>query len=189
MIRFKMAGDMFNKSHGAATLAAAIWAAACVSGCSQEGSMPAAGSAAPHVRAAGAVKKGPTADELTAGMAAAPALGKSLLPVELKFELTERPRIGQPLAINLALLPQIPGGPATVALTAAPGLDAAQGESQFDIPELQVGEVYRHTLQVTPTTDGVLLVNLMVSLKHDEVSESKEFAVPIIVDPAQISGR
>jgi hypothetical protein len=29
----------------------------------------------------------------------------------------------------------------------------------------------------------------MVSLKHDEVSESKEFAVPIIVDPAQISGR
>jgi hypothetical protein len=151
--------------------------------------MPAAGSAAPHIRASGAVKKGPTVEELTAGMAAAPAVGKSQLPVDLKFEVTERPRIGQTLPINLALVPQIPGGPATVQLTDALGLDAAQGESQYDIPELRVGEVYRHTLNVTPTADGVLLVNLTVSLNHDEVSETKEFAVPIIVDPAQITGR
>ena len=184
-----MAVDMVKSSRGAATLAAAMLAAACLVGCGQDGKLAAASSAAPHVRASGAVKKGPTADELTAGMAVAPALGKSLLPVDLKFELTARPRIGQTLAINLALLPQITGGPATVALTEAPGLDAAQGESQFDIPELQVGEVYRHTLNVTPTTDGVLLVNLMVSLKHDDVSESKEFAVPLIVDPAQVTGR
>jgi hypothetical protein len=35
---------------------------------------------------------------------------------------------------------------------------------------------------VTPNTDGVLLVNLTVSLKHDDVSDSQVFSVPIIVD-------
>ena len=31
------------------------------------------------------------------------------VPVELKFELTQRPKVGQPLEINLALIPQIDG--------------------------------------------------------------------------------
>jgi hypothetical protein len=35
---------------------------------------------------------------------------------------------------------------------------------------------------MTPTTDGVLLVNVTVSLKHDEVTDSKAFSVPVIVD-------
>ncbi len=170
-------------SHPPATLAAVICAAASLlHGCGQDANLPASGPAAPHFKAAGAVKKGPTAEELTAGMAEAPALGKSPLPVDLKFELAGRPKIGQMLEINVALVPQLAGGPATVQVSDANGLDAAQGENQFDIPEVEPGAVYRHTLKLTPNTDGVLLVGLTVSVQHDEINDSKVFAVPVIVD-------
>ena len=39
-----------------------------------------------------------------AGMAAAPTMGKSLILADLKFELEERPKIGQVLEINAAVV-------------------------------------------------------------------------------------
>ncbi len=57
----------------------------------------------PHISAPVAVKKGPTAAELTAGMVEAASQGKSQWPVQLKFELQQRPTVGQPLEINVAL--------------------------------------------------------------------------------------
>jgi len=166
----------------AAIAAAAAIFAASLAGCGQDPKTPASSAAAPHIKAPAAAKKGPTAEELTAGMAAAPSVGKSVLPVEVKFELADRPKIGQMLEINLALVPQIAGGPATVQVSGDDGLDATQSDNQFEIAEVEAGEVYRHTVRMTPTADGVLLVNLTVSLKHDEVSDSQVFSVPVIVD-------
>jgi hypothetical protein len=166
----------------AASVVAAILAAAALGGCGQDAKAPAITTATPHVKPAAPVKKGPSADELTAGMATAPTLGKSPLPLDLKFELADRPKLGQALEINLALVPQVAGGPAAVRVSGADGLDAAQGESQFEVPEVEAGEVYRHTVRVTPNAEGVLLVGITVSLKHDELDDSKVFSIPVIVD-------
>ncbi len=136
----------------------------------------------PHFKVPAARKKGPSVDELTAGMAMAPTLGKSSLPLDVKFELAERPTIGQALEINLALVPQVAGGPAAVHVSGADGLDATQGDNQFEVAEVEAGDVYRHTLRVIPNTDGVLLVNVAVSLKHDEVDDSRVFSIPVIVE-------
>jgi hypothetical protein len=35
---------------------------------------------------------------------------------------------------------------------------------------------------VTPAVDGVLLLSLTVALKHDEISESRAFYIPLIVE-------
>jgi hypothetical protein len=165
-----------------AALAVICWYG-CLAACSHDASPPPAGAPTTHFKKAPAsARKGPSAEELTAGMAAAPTLAKSPLPADLKFELAARPQKGQVLEIDLALVPQIAGGPATVQVSGSEGLDAAQGESRFEVPEVEAGEVYRHTLHMTPTAEGVLLVNITVSLKHDEVSDSQVFSVPIIVD-------
>ncbi len=170
---------MMRRKHAAF---AALCCCACLAACSQDASAPAPGATAPRIKSAAPVRKGPSADELTAGMAAAPTLGKSPLLADLKFELAERPKIGQVLEINLALVPKLDGGPAAVKISGSDGLDAVQGDVPFEVPEVTAGEVYRHTLHVTPSTDGVLLVNLTVSLSHDDVSDSQSFSVPIIVD-------
>ena len=125
-------------------------------------------------------KAGPTAAEQTAGMVEAVSQGKSPLPVELKFELAQRPKVGQSLDLNLALVAQLAASPASIRLT---GTDAvAVTDGQFDIPTVEPGEVYRHAFKVTPSAEGVAVVGVTVSLKHDEITDTKAFSIPIIAE-------
>jgi hypothetical protein len=128
-------------------------------------------------------KPGPSVAEQTAGMVEAAAVGKVQAPtVELKFDLGQRPKVGQPVEINLALIAQVSASPATIQVTGADGVSIAPGGNQFEIPSEEAGEVYRHTLSVTPNADGVVLVNVTVVLKHDELLDQRAFSIPIIAE-------
>lgn len=136
----------------------------------------------PHVSVAVIAKKGPSAAELTAGMVEAASQGKSQLPVELKFDLKQRPTPGQALDIDIALIPQIDAGAANIQVTGGDGLTVAPATNQIDLPAVEAGQVYRQSVKVTPSADGVLLLSLTVSLKHDEMTESRAFSIPLIVE-------
>lgn len=138
--------------------------------------------AAPQAKTAAIAKSGPTAAQQTAGMIEAAASGKSGLPAELKFDLPQRPKVGQAQEVNLALIAQVPGNPATIQVSGADGLTVDPGASQLDIPATEAGEVYRHTVNITPTAEGLLLLGVKVSLKHDEVTDAKSFLIPIIAE-------
>jgi hypothetical protein len=161
-----------------------LCAVAALSACNRDPASPAASSAVTHAKpkAPLAAKSGPTAAEQTAGMVQAANQGKSQLPVELKFDLGGRPKVGQLLEINLALIPQIPGSPASIQVSEAEGLTVAPGTNQLDIPTAEAGEVYRQTVKVTPNAEGVLLVGVTVSLKHDEVTDQRDFSIPVIAE-------
>lgn len=161
-----------------------LCAVALLSACNQDSGSPAASSAVarPKPKAPVVARSGPTVAEQTAGMVQAANQGKSQLPVELKFDLGGRPKVGQPLEINLALIAQIAGSPAIVQVSDADGLTVAPGAKQFDIPSAEAGEVYRHTVNVTPNSDGVLLLGVTVSLKHDDVTDQRAFSIPIIAE-------
>jgi hypothetical protein len=60
-------------------------------------------------------------------------------------------------------------------------MTVAADTSQFELPAVTSGEVYRQTVNVTPTADGVLMLSLDISLKYDDVTESRIFSVPLIV--------
>jgi hypothetical protein len=137
---------------------------------------------APRVTVPVVVKKGPTAAQLTAGMVEAASQGKSQLGVQLKFELPQRPMIGQPMDVNIAVLPQIDASSADIQVTGGDGLTVSAEDNQLKIPTVEAGQVYRQVVKVTPTTDGVLLLGLIVALKHDDMTESRVFSVPLIVD-------
>ncbi|MGB6310513.1 MAG: hypothetical protein WBF89_22250 [Steroidobacteraceae bacterium] len=133
----------------------------------------------PHLPVA--AKKGPTAEDLTVGMVEAAALGKSQLAVRLKFDLRQRPAVGQALDIDVAVMPQIDAGAAGIQVAGGDGLTVPPGANQIDMPAVEAGQVYRQSLKVTPTEDGVLVLNLTVFLKHDEVTESRAFSIPLVV--------
>jgi len=135
------------------------------------------------VRAASALaKKGPSAQEQTAGMVEAASTGKSGVPVEVKFDLLNRPAVGQPLDVDIAVLPQIDASAATVQLTSVDGLDVPSGSNEFAFLTVEADQVYHRKLSVRPNAEGVLVLGLTVTLTHDEVVESREFGIPIIVD-------
>lgn len=169
--------------------AVAMISAAAIAGCHRDSGEAPAPAAAPKVRAAAAAARGPSQQEMTAGMVEAATQGKSQAPVTVKFELLQRPVQSQPLEIAIAVLPQSPAGPATVDVSASDGLQLAAGDNQFEFPSVEPGQVYRHTIKLTPNAEGVYLVTLSVSLKHDQMADSRIFSLPIIVASAPGPGR
>jgi hypothetical protein len=155
---------------------------AMVSACHKDRGSPPPAPPAPHVSVPVVVKKGPSAAELTAGMVEAASQGKSQLPVQLKFDLLQRPTAGQALDISIAVMPQIDASTGNIQVTGGDGLTVSPGTNQIDLPAVEAGQVYRQSVQVTPTEDGVLLLSLTISLKHDEITESRAFSIPLIVE-------
>jgi hypothetical protein len=132
------------------------------------------------------VKRGPTPDELTAGMVEAVTMGKSTVPVAVKFDLPSRPTAGQPVDVTIAVMPQIEADPATVMVTGSDALVLDPRSGPIQIPAVEPTQVYRHNVKLTPTAEGVQLLDLTVTLKHDDIDETRHFAVPIIVAPADV---
>jgi hypothetical protein len=160
-----------------------LCALAAASACHKDsGTTPPPPTPKPHISVPVVAKKGPSAAELTAGMVEAASQGKSQLPVDLKFDLKQRPTPGQALDIDIALIPQIDAGAADIQVTGGDGLTVAPGMNQIDLPAIEAGQVYRQSVKVTPTADGVLLLGLTISLKHDEMTESRGFSIPLIVE-------
>jgi hypothetical protein len=161
-----------------------LCAVAALSACHKDSAADQAAQAVaqPRAKAPVAPRKGPTVAELTAGMVEAAPQGKSQAPVALKFELGRHPKVGLPLEIDLALIAQVDAGPVTMKVSSADPLTLAADSNEFDFPELTAGEVYKSKLNVTPTGEGVLLIGVTISVKHDEVTDVKAFSIPIIAD-------
>ena len=159
----------------------AFCTAALVAACHGDSGQAPIHSFAQHKTAPAAVKQGPTPQELTRGMVEAVTVGKSTAPVAVKFDLATRPVVGQPFDVVVAVMPQIPADPATLLVTASAGLQPAPGGGPVDMAAVEPTQVYRHEITLIPTAEGVQLVNLSVSLKHDEITETRSFAVPVIV--------
>jgi hypothetical protein len=155
---------------------------AVISACHGDSGAPQQAAPAPRPRAALPARKGPSAAELTAGMVEAVSLGKSQLGVQLKFDLRQKPIVGQPLDVDIAVMPQIDAAAAEVQVSGGEGLSVAAGANQIELPNVQANEVYRQSFKVTPTADGVLLLGLTISLKHDEMTDSRAFSIPVIAE-------
>jgi hypothetical protein len=128
-----------------------------------------------------APSQGSDPQQLTAGMVEAVAQGKAQGPIELKFDLLERPVQGEPLDVAVALLPQAAARSASVAVTGSDGLKVDPAEAQFEFPAVEAAQVYRHSIKVMPTAEGFYVLTLSVSLQHDQTSDSRVFSVPILV--------
>jgi hypothetical protein len=166
---------------GKLAFVAAVLLAACHGEPKQAPAVTAAPAAvAPVVKRA---PTGPTPEELTAGMVEAVTIGKSTAAVAVKFDLPQRPSVGKRFDVVIAVLPQTAASSAMVQVAGSEGLQLAPNFAPIEIPSLDPTQVYRLTIPVTPTADGVHLLGLSVSLKQDDMAESRSFSVPIIVAP------
>jgi hypothetical protein len=175
----KMAGDKVGMTSVWVLLLCVV---AVLSSCNRDSDSTPSVAPRPKPKTSIVAKRRPTVAEQTLGMVQAASQGKSQVPVELKFELGGRPKVGQSLEINLALISQVSATPASIQVSTTDALTLAPGANQFDIASAEAGEVYRETVNVTPNAEGVLLVGLTVSLKHDEVTEQRTFSIPIIAE-------
>jgi hypothetical protein len=164
-----------------------LWVVTLLIACHHDSEQPAKPATAAKPHAPAAAPRAPKPEEITTGMVEAASQGKSQLPVSLKFDLLQRPVVGQPLEIALALVPQVAASAARIEVAGSDGLKVADEDSKIDVPVLDAKQVFRRSITLTPAAEGVLLLNLNVTLKREELSDSRVFSIPIIVAAAPLS--
>lgn len=163
-------------------LACALATAGLLVACGNDGSdangavssAPPANQAAPDAAAAAA--------EATKGMVAGvtnPA--KPGAPVEVKFEIKDRPGPGKPLPIELAFIPLQDSDYLRVTFIATDGLTVQQSPTMPEYRDVDAGAVYRHTLTVVPREDGVYYASVIVVMELQNGAEARSFSIPVIV--------
>ena len=115
-------------------------------------------------------------------MVAAVSVGKGGPPVGLKFELRSRPQPGQPVDLDLVVLPdaaaidRIDGrfdGSENLALVEGGDLGAIEKPAQ--------GSVIRHVVRLLPKQDGIFTVTAAVTVTLANDSITRTFTIPVVV--------
>ena len=156
-----------------AVVAGAVW------GCS--GGQPSA--AAKHAVAAAAAKKAanPQEQRLRNMVSAVPANKPGAVPLQVKFELRGRPDLGQPVDVDLMIVP-LTGTMDRVSgkVQADEGLELVDG-AQIPATERPVqGVPIEHLIKVLPKRDGIFTFSATLTVESGGQSSTETFSMPLI---------
>jgi hypothetical protein len=115
-------------------------------------------------------------------MVAAVSVGKGGPPVSLKFELRSTPQAGQPVDLDLAVLPDAP------AIERIDGrvdgnenLTLVEGGDLAPVEKPAQGSVIRHVVRLLPKQDGIFTVTAAVTVTLPDYSITRTFTIPVVV--------
>jgi len=125
------------------------------------------------------VKKVQPADPL-AGLSSAVTGTKGTLPVDVRFDLLDRPEPGKPVNVRLVLVPTMDLIAMHAAVKPAPGLQVGDdSQAKFDSPKN--GEMKEFKFVVTPAAVGIAVANIDVTVTRDTGDTTFTFSVPVPV--------
>jgi hypothetical protein len=137
-------------------------------GCSEEGATSASGVAA---------RKPSAADS---DMVAAVSTTRSAGVVELKFAVAKRPKVGEPVEIEFALVPSIALERLFARFQVGEGLQLVSGEETEHLENAPGGVPVGHKVTVLPKADGIFSITAVVLADSDTESISRTFTIPLI---------
>jgi hypothetical protein len=154
-------------------------AAALLGGCGSHSAGPAAGPASSKTAAKKPLSAG---DETARNMVSAVAASKpSMVPVQVKFDLRERPDVGQPVEVDLAIVPMSASvDRVTGKVEAEDGLDLIEGGEIAAADRPAEGIPIRHVVKVLPKREGIFTVRAVVTVDAAGVSSTESYSMPVI---------
>jgi hypothetical protein len=150
---------------------------ALVAGCSKSGEeIPAAG---PSTKVSTGTKAVDTA-KVRADMVAAVSASKGGPPVALKFALHERPMVGEPIDVEVALIPTSPLVRLFGRFHASTGLTLVKGGETPQYENPVAGEPLQHVVTVMANNDGIFYITAAVVADAENSSLTRTFSIPVI---------
>jgi hypothetical protein len=134
------------------------------------------------------VKRAATPEDPTAKMARAVTLGKSNVPVELKYEILSKPLVGMPVDLELAVIATQVADSITIAYTGTTGLTLST-DSAPTVDRVKAGHVEKLKLTVQAAAEAVHYVTVTVTLYVAGTTETRMFAVPLIFNAANATAK
>ena len=105
-------------------------------------------------------------------------------PVELSFELPERPVPNQPVPLNLRLTGLFDSTILTVKLAGNEQIQVMDG-ADWSLDALPAGQAQAHGVSVRAKSTGVYVLDASVEATRDNFAKTYSFAIPVAVpDPA-----
>jgi hypothetical protein len=101
-------------------------------------------------------------------------------PVDLRFELMQRPEVGKPLDISVALVPTVGLERIFARFQPSDGLELVKGSQTEQIARPVIGNPISHTVTVVPKRDGIFTVMAVVLTDSASESISRNFTIPLI---------
>jgi hypothetical protein len=115
-------------------------------------------------------------------MVAAVSAGKGGPPVGLKFELRTTPEAGQPLDVDLVVVPDAPDiGRILARFEGGDSLAVVDGGDLEAVDKPASGAIIRHLVRVLPKEDGIFTLNAAVTVDLPTESITRTFTIPVIV--------
>jgi hypothetical protein len=115
-----------------------------------------------------------------ANMVNAVGTGKPYADIELKFDLRARPVVGEPVDIDLALIPTQDLDRVSATFQAVEGMELTKGGRSPEVAHPPVGVPISHTLTVIPQRDGVFYVSAIVLADLGSETVTRNFSIPLI---------
>ena len=125
------------------------------------------------------VKQVQPADPL-AGMSSAVTGSKGTLPVDLRFELLDRPELNKPVNVRLAFVPTIDLFALNAVVKPAAGLQLPD-DAPVKFDALKNGEIKEYKFVATPASTGIQLVTVELTVTRDTGDTTFTFSIPIPV--------
>ena len=100
--------------------------------------------------------------------------------VDLKFKLSQRPAVGEPVEIELELIPTVELERLFGHFQAAEGLQIVSGAETEHFEHPVKGVPVTHKLTVTAKSDGIFYVTAVLLADSDKESVARNFSFPII---------
>jgi hypothetical protein len=159
------------------TLAAALVGLALVGGCGS-------GKKATQAGPAAATKKTQHTDDAIARMVAGVTSvkpGSTPLPLQLKFDLRQRPEVAQPLDVDLAVIP-LSGAIDRVfgKVAGEEGLELVSGGDLQEATKPVEGVPIQYSLRVLPKQDGIYTLTANISVDAGGVISTQTYTIPVI---------
>jgi hypothetical protein len=170
-------------SRGTRTLLAAVLLG-CLAACgsADNASAPTGSYNAKARRAQQKLLAAKAADGGLGDMVAAVSASKAGPKVELKFRVGQRPDVGQPVELDVALFPGLPAPDSIAVKFQVPdGLDIAEGADWPQADKPAEGTPLRHTVKLVPRRDGIYALSAVVSVDYANLVATRTFSIPLIV--------
>jgi hypothetical protein len=139
----------------------------------------ACGSDEPTVAPVAAQKKVETPIDPTAKMGRAVTVGKSTVPIEVKYEMASKPIVNEPVEIELALISSTGADSVGIALAGTPGLTVS-ADTLPPVDNLKPSTPEHVKFTAMASEESVHYVTVTATLYTAGTSSPRTFAVPII---------
>jgi len=122
------------------------------------------------------------ADELSRNMVSAVAANKpSTLPVQVKFELHDRPDVGQPVDVDLAIVPMSASvDRLSGRLEGEDGLELLEGAEIAATDRPAEGIPIRHAVKVVARREGIFTVHAVLTVDSSGQTSTETYSMPVI---------